>query len=114
MRGEQEVEAVPQRPRRIYFGQMPRSSVNIDKEIPTEGFRGCMHHFQVSSTLQSGASGCEQDFAKCFLKVLHAYFCSTAAAVQPNGLWKSQKTFYKTYFTTCCPRLYIHTMLEVC
>ena len=48
MRGEQEVEAVPQRPRRIYFGQMPRSSVNIDREIPTEGFRGCMHHFQVS------------------------------------------------------------------
>ena len=31
---------------------------------------------------------------------------SMAAAVQTKGLWNSQKTFYKTFLTTCCPRLY--------
>ena len=32
---------------------------------------------------------------------------STAAAVQPNGLINCQKTFYKTFFTTLHPRLYM-------
>ena len=26
-------------------------------------------------------------------------------AVQANGLWNSLKTFYKTFYSTCCPRL---------
>ena len=36
-----------------------------------------------------------------------------AAAVQPNCLWNSQKTFYKTFFTTCRPRLYATTVLSL-
>ena len=51
------------------------------------------------SELQAGASGWEKDFVKCFLKVPLACLGSTAAAVQPNGLWNSKKTFYNTFFT---------------
>ena len=29
-----------------------------------------------------------------------------AAAVHHNGLWNSQKTFYKTFSTSCLPRVY--------
>lgn len=49
MRGEQEVDdQVPERPRMIYFGQMPRTDGSgRDKEIPQEGFQGCMNQFQV-------------------------------------------------------------------
>ena len=43
--------------------------------------------------IQSGASGCEKGFVKCFLKVSLACLGSTAAAVQSNGLRNSQKTF---------------------
>ena len=63
--------------------------------------RGSCHAF-----LQSGAAGCEKGFVKCFLKVLLACRGSMAAAVQPNVLWNSYKTFYKTFFTICRPRLY--------
>ena len=52
------------------------------------------------STVQSGASGYEKGFVKWYLKVPLACLGSTAAAVQPNGLWNSQKTVYKTFFTT--------------
>ena len=34
---------------------------------------------------------------------------SMAAAVQPNSLWNSQKTFYKLFSTSCCPRVYLST-----
>ena len=27
--------------------------------------------------------------------------------VQPSSLWNSRKTFYKTFLTSCCPRLYL-------
>ena len=62
----------------------------------------------ISSILQvqSGASGWEKGFGNFFLKVPIAYLGSTAAVVKPNSLWNSQKTFYKTFFTTCCPKLY--------
>ena len=53
------------------------------------------------STVQSGAAGCEKGFVTCFLTVPLACLGCMAAAVQPNCLWTSQKTFY----TTCCPRL---------
>ncbi len=54
MRGEQEVDAVPHRPRVIYFGQMPRMAVlsagaGRDVEMPQEGFQGCMKRFQVNT-----------------------------------------------------------------
>ena len=42
----------------------------------------------------------------CFLKVPLACLGSMAAAVQPNGLGNSQKTFYKTFGTSCRPRLF--------
>ena len=29
-----------------------------------------------------------------------------ADAEQPNSLWNYQKTFYKTFSTSCCPRVY--------
>ena len=32
---------------------------------------------------------------------------SMAAAVQPNCLWNSLKTFHKTFYTTCRPRLHL-------
>ena len=37
----------------------------------------------------------------CFLKVPLACLGSMAAAVQPNGLGNSLKTFYKTFSTSC-------------
>ena len=58
-------------------------------------------HFAV----QSMAAGCEKGFVKCFLKVPLASLGSMAVVVQPNGLWNSQKTFYKTCFTSCRLRL---------
>ena len=54
-------------------------------------------HFHV---VQGGASGCEKGFVKCFLKVFLDSLDSMSAVVQPNGLWNSQKTFYKNFFTT--------------
>ena len=45
-------------------------------------------------------------FVKCFLKVPLTCLGSMVAAVQPDGLQISQKIFYKTFFTTCRPRLY--------
>ena len=51
------------------------------------------------------AAGCEKGFVKCFLKVPLASLGSMAVVVQPNGLWNSQKTFYKTCFTSCRLRL---------
>ena len=44
-------------------------------------------------------------FCKMFSESSLACLGSTAAALQPQGLWYSQKTFYKTLFTTWCPRL---------
>ena len=43
-------------------------------------------------------------FVICFLKVPLAFLGSTAAAVQPNGLWNSQKTFCKTFFHNLPPQ----------
>ena len=63
-----EVEAVPQRPRKIYFGQMPRASVNADKEVPAEGFRGCMHAFQVSEGLGKVLLKCVQGLDDNFIQ----------------------------------------------
>ena len=53
--------------------------------------------------VQSGASGCEKGFVKRFLKVPLACLGSMAAAVQPNGLGNSQKTVYKTFWTSGRP-----------
>ena len=41
-----------------------------------------------------------------FQKVPLACLGSMAAAVQPNSLWKSQVTFFKTYSTSCLHRVY--------
>ena len=43
--------------------------------------------------IQSGALGCEKGSVKYFLKVPLACLCSMAAAVQPNSLGNSWKTF---------------------
>ena len=43
-------------------------------------------------------------FCKTFLKVPLACWGSTAATLQPNGLWNSQKTFYKTSFKNLPPQ----------
>ena len=51
------------------------------------------------NVVQSGASGCEKGFVKCFLRVPHAvalYF-SCRAAQESKGNF--QKTVYKTFFT---------------
>ena len=57
--------------------------------------------------LQSRAACCVKGFVICFLVVPLACLGSMAAAVQPNSLWNSQKTCYKTFPTTCRPRLHI-------
>ena len=62
-----------------------------------------MRHLQLSWSVrdsQSGASGCERGFVNFFLIVRPAYLGSSGAAAQPNDLWNSRKTFYKTLFTT--------------
>ena len=51
---------------------------------------------------------CSKGFVICFLKVPLLVW---TAAVQPNGLWNFQKTFYKTIGTSCRPRLYISLAL---
>ena len=56
----------------------------------------------------SGAAGCVKGFSTCFLKVPLAGLGSMVAAVQPNCLWwNSQKSCYKTFSSTCRPRLYV-------
>ena len=62
--------------------------------------RGSSEPWDPYFEIQFGAPGCEKCYVNCFLKVFFACLGSTAAAVQPNDLWKSQKTFYKTSFTT--------------
>ena len=54
--------------------------------------------------VQSGASGCEKGFVKCFLKVPLSYLGSTAAAVQPNGLWNFQKHVLQNLFHNQAPQ----------
>ena len=49
--------------------------------------------------LQGGAATCSEGFVICFLKVPLACLGSMAAAIQPNSLGNSQKTFYKTFGT---------------
>ena len=53
----------------------------------------------------SGAAGCVKGLVECFLEVLLSCLGSMAAAVQPNCLWNSQKTCYKTFSPICRPRL---------
>ena len=48
-----------------------------------------------------------EGFVKCFLKVQLACLGSMAAVVQTNGLCNSYKTLYKTFGTSCRPRLYL-------
>ena len=64
-------------------------------------------------TLQSGASGCEKSFVKCFLRVPQAVglYCSCHADQGRKGNF--QKTFYKTFFTIWRPRLYC-TLFAIC
>ena len=60
--------------------------------------------FDLTQTpLQPGTATCSKGFVISFLKVPLACLGSMAAAVQPNGLWNSQKTFYKTFLTSCRP-----------
>ena len=53
------------------------------------------------------AAGCVKGFVTCFLEVPFACLGSMATVVQPYCLWNSQKTCYKTFTTTCRPRLRI-------
>ena len=66
----------------------------------------CLHKLTNQKYLQSVVSGCVTGFVNFFLKVPLACLGSTAAARQPNSLWNSPKTFYKTFFTRCCLRVY--------
>ena len=59
-----------------------------------------------------GVATCSEGFVLCFLKVPLAWLGSMAAAVQPDGLWNSPKTFYKTFGTSCRPRLYARCEIE--
>ena len=52
--------------------------------------------------VRSGAATRKKGFVICFLKVPLACLGSMAAAVQPDSL---RKTFYKTFFMSCRPRL---------
>ena len=74
-------------------------ATNSRRVLGWQGRKFSCLSISLSSVLQvqSGASGWEKGFVKCFLKVPIAYFGSTEAAVQPSGLWNSQKTFYKTW-----------------
>ena len=59
----------------------------------------------ISSRVRTGAAGCQKGSVTCFLKVPLASLGRMASAAQPNCLWNSQKTFNKTFYTTCRPRL---------
>ena len=50
--------------------------------------------FHAGYSVQSGPSGCEKGFVKCFQNVPLSCLSSTTAAVDPNGLRNSQRTFY--------------------
>ena len=56
--------------------------------------------------LQSVAATYSEGFVICFLKVPLAGLSRMTAAVQPNTLGNSQKTFNKTFGTSCRPTLY--------
>ena len=58
-------------------------------------------------TIQSGAAGCGKCFVTCVLRVPQTVGlnCSCHAAQASKG--NSQKTCYKTLYTTCRPRLYL-------
>ena len=61
-----------------------------------------------SSNIHSGAATCSGGFVKCFLSVPLACSGSMAAAVQAaQRPGNSQKTCFKTFGTSCRPRLYI-------
>ena len=55
---------------------------------------GGIRNWQDVNKIQSGAAaaGCIKGFVIFFLEVPLACLDSLAAAVQPNGLWNSQKT----------------------
>ena len=61
----------------------------------------------IKRTVQPGAAGCEKGSVECFLRVPQAagLYCSCHAAQAANK-GNCQKTLYKTFFTTCRPRLY--------
>ena len=65
-----------------------------------QNLRGCCRLL-----LQSGAAGCVKGFVTCFLGVPKAVGlnCSYHAAQVSKGNF--QKTCYKTFYTTCRPRL---------
>ena len=61
--------------------------------------------FTIKASIQSGAAICGDSLVICFLKAPLACLGSMRAAVQPNGLGNSQKTFYNTFGISCRPRL---------
>ena len=50
--------------------------------------------------IQSGAAALSKGFVKCFLRVPQVVGCTAAA------MGNFQKTYYKTFGTSCRPRLY--------
>ena len=56
-------------------------------------------------SVQSGAGACSGGFVTCFLRVSQAVglYCSCHAAQESKGNF--QKTYYKTFGTSCRPRL---------
>ena len=81
------------------------ATINTTKnKCPEEHFVANIKHLTIP-TLQAGAGIYSECFVIHFLKVLLVCLGSMAAAVLPNGLWSSLKTFYKTFSSTYRPRL---------
>ena len=66
------------------------------------GHGSCMY-----GLAQSGASGCEKGFVKCFLRVPLACLGSMATAVEPNSLGTLRKMLTKPFTQPDAPRCQI-------
>ena len=93
------------------FGKgWPRRKIPVLEEVSgqREFFAKCVQ-CMINGSVQSGVATCSEGCVIYFLKII-IFACrgSMATAVQPNSLGNTRKTFYKTFRTSCRPRLYIY------
>ena len=81
------------------FSRLSQARAEYRKNTLSQPLTLNLHLRGHTTNLQSEVSGCEKGFVKCFQKVHLVCLGSTVAAVQPNSLRNSQKTFYKIFFT---------------
>ena len=65
----------------------------------------------ISTQVQSGAAGCVKCFVTCFLEVPLACLGSMVDAIQPNGLWNSQKHVTKPSEQVAAPDCRCHRLV---